>query len=359
MKIRFLLLTVVCLAVSSIGLAQSKTAAVAPEAVVKNLYAAQKSKVGFPFFQAKSRVAVDKFFTKEFADAIWKDTLASQQEIAAIAFDPLYYTQDAEITGLIITRDKGLGGADNAFVTAAFKNHGTAATVRYELLRDADVWKINDIFYSDGESLSSLLRYEQNADARAEFEQITFKGGYMVGANKCKVTPTKGGMYFRVECSGQKFKLYSLEGSETETSYILPDEKSGKQSKFVFKNGAMSGEFVDLTGKKVKVTPIKETAENDSDSEYTTVKGELEVGKTNSLILYVGEETGDYAAYCFANNSQVGKAILAKCKNGGQCEFTGSTEPGECKVPGLEATLSDSGKITKVNSVKAVAGKKN
>ncbi len=33
------------------------------------------------------------------------------------------------------------------------------------------------------------------------------------------------------------------------------------------------------------------------------VDGELQVGKTESVILYVGEESGDCAAYCFANDS--------------------------------------------------------
>jgi hypothetical protein len=90
-----------------------------------------------------------------------------------------------------------------------------------------------------------------------------------------------------------------------------------------------------------------------------TISGELQTGKTESLILYVGAETGDYAAYCFPNNSEAGRAILAACKKGEQCEMVAETDVTiACNVPGLEADLSASGKITKVVSVKSLGRKK-
>ena len=95
-----------------------------------------------------------------------------------------------------------------------------------------------------------------------------------------------------------------------------------------------------------------------ADTEASKIQGELQVGKTESLILYVGMESGDYAAYCFANESEAGRAILAACKDKGQCEVTGTTGSGKCEVPGLEADLSDSGRITKVVSAKPLAGKR-
>ena len=100
--------------------------------------------------------------------------------------------------------------------------------------------------------------------------------------------------------------------------------------------------------------PAANTASTPADdSETTDVEGELEVGKTESVILYVGAETGDYAAYCFTNDSEAGRAIMAVCKDGDQCEVKGTVVDGTCKVPGLEADLSASGKITKVASVKS------
>lgn len=86
------------------------------------------------------------------------------------------------------------------------------------------------------------------------------------------------------------------------------------------------------------------------------VTGELKIGKTESLIFYFGEESGDYAAYCFSNNSDAGKKILAACKNGEQCEVLGGIDYEKpCKVPGLEADLSSYGTFTSVTSAKPSA----
>jgi len=94
-------------------------------------------------------------------------------------------------------------------------------------------------------------------------------------------------------------------------------------------------------------------------SEGDKIQGELQLGKTESVILYVGKETGDYAAYCFTNDSEAGRAILAACKDKEQCEFIGKVDSDSgCKVPGLEADLSASGKILKIESVKTLGRKK-
>ena len=94
------------------------------------------------------------------------------------------------------------------------------------------------------------------------------------------------------------------------------------------------------------------------ESETSNIQGKLGVEKTESYILYVGKETGDYAAYCFTNDSEAGRAILAACKDGDECEVRGTIDDRSCKVPGLEATLSASGKILKVVSVKSLGPKK-
>lgn len=84
-----------------------------------------------------------------------------------------------------------------------------------------------------------------------------------------------------------------------------------------------------------------------------TLAGTLEVGKTDSAIVYVGAETGDVAAYCFSNKSKVGAAILAACKKGAQCEVVGVVDPdAACKIKD-ERQLSASGRITSIKSVKS------
>ena len=90
------------------------------------------------------------------------------------------------------------------------------------------------------------------------------------------------------------------------------------------------------------------------DDDTVSYAGSLQRGKTDSVILYFGEESGDYAAFCFANKSDVGMSILSACKDGQQCEFTGKLTDSKCVVPGLEADLSASGRIVSVKSVKSV-----
>ncbi len=111
-------------------------------------------------------------------------------------------------------------------------------------------------------------------------------------------------------------------------------------------------------GSLLKASLIRRDTENEP--ETSSGSGELQVGKNQSMILYVGEETGDYAAYCFANNSAAGRAILKVCKDGDQCEFTGKVDyvGDACEVPGLEATLSSSGRILTIATVKKVTRKR-
>lgn len=112
---------------------------------------------------------------------------------------------------------------------------------------------------------------------------------------------------------------------------------------------------------QMKVQTVSNTAPSptSSKSEGERIQGELQVGKSESVILYVGKESGDYAGYCFTNDSEGGRAILAACKNKEQCEVIGKVDyESVCKVPGLEADLSSSGKIVKVESVKPVGRNK-
>ncbi|HEX8775255.1 MAG TPA: hypothetical protein VF735_16915 [Pyrinomonadaceae bacterium] len=155
MRIKFVLLTILLLAFSSVGFAR---AASTPDAIVKDLYAAQKASSG-PFFQTKSRALVDKYFTKDFADLIWKDAVDAKGEVGAIGFDPLYNAQDTEITAFKIGKPMyGEGNLDAADVPVTFRNMGKDETVLFRLERNSQkIWKISDIYYpSNPESSSSL-----------------------------------------------------------------------------------------------------------------------------------------------------------------------------------------------------------
>jgi hypothetical protein len=130
-----------------------------PDAIVKDLYAAQKAGSS-PFFQTKSRALVDKYFTKDFADLIWKDAVAAQGEVGAIGFDPLYNAQDTEITAFKIGKPMyGEGNLEVADVPVTFKNMGKDETVLFRLERNSQkIWKVGDIYYPSNPKSSSSLK---------------------------------------------------------------------------------------------------------------------------------------------------------------------------------------------------------
>jgi len=261
-----LFLAAVILGLTTTIFAQSTAKAVEPDAIVRRLYAEQKAGSG-PVFQMKNRSVIDKYFSRDLADLIWKDAVAAKGEVGALGFDPLFGSQDPQITNFVIMEtgwggDEKFGRADLAVVQVTFKNSGKEEMVSFQFRQKKNkVWKVYDILYPDRTMLKAILSGEATA------------------------------------------------------SKPFPD------------------------------------------SENFNGSGELQTGKTQSVILYVGEETGDYAAYCFANNSAAGRAILKVCKDGDQCGFTGKVDyiAGTCEVPGLEATLSSSGTILTIAAVKKLA----
>jgi hypothetical protein len=364
MKIKIVLLSMCVLVLGSINFAQSKTTApVTADQVIRNLYAAQKTEQTNPFVQVKSRAAVDKYFAKDLADMIWK---INRTDSTAWRMDPLYNSQDPQITGLVVGKPNHDDGPDSAYAKAAFKDNGKNESVGFTLQRGPNkVWKISDIDYSDGETLRGILNYQTDAQYMKDYDNDNFfKGNYMVGPVLCLAEKTMNGMFHRVTCDGQDgLKLYGIDGDPTKKETQFVYSKDGKEiDKFVFKDNADDGRFIDASGKEVSVTRVKTPADaTPTNPGSETVNGELILGKTESVILCTGMETGDYAAYCFPNASEAGRAILAKCKKGDQCELSatlGDVGAKRCKVPGLKASLSAEFRITKVASVKSLGRRK-
>ena len=158
MKTKTILLAGLLCVFSSISVAQRVTA---PEVVVRNLYAAQKNRATDPFFQAKSRARLDKFFAKALGDLIWNDavTSARNNEVGQLGADPLYNAQDMKITAFRIKKPMyGEGNLDLVDVPVTFKNFGKEQTILFRLERDKRrAWKITDIFYPDNEDSASSL----------------------------------------------------------------------------------------------------------------------------------------------------------------------------------------------------------
>ena len=91
-------------------------------------------------------------------------------------------------------------------------------------------------------------------------EDGEFNGKYIVGdaAKKITVTPIDGSPEYKVKFDGEaKARSYFADGDEKQTEYSDNDMNGKSRSKFIFKNGASSGIFINEKGKKEKVTRAK------------------------------------------------------------------------------------------------------
>lgn len=255
MKIKIVLLAACLLAFGSINFAQTKkkTAAIAPEQVVKNLYAVKGA--ANPFFQKKSRALVNKYFTGELADLIWKDATTAGDGVGALDFNPFFYAQDDDITNLVIEKADA-----NGVVKVKFKNFGKDEQILYTLVKEnaqSKVWKIESVMYSDAEDLASILQYGMmtEAEMKAADSQNKMDGDYLVGSVKCNFTTNKSGYWARVKCDDQEnFQVVDTESLTFGT--FNPNEK-GRKGHFVLLEDGSIGKFVDASGKELKVSRVK------------------------------------------------------------------------------------------------------
>lgn len=251
MKIKYLFLAALMLTVTSTGFAQTKNNAATADAVVKNLYAAQKKDSTNPFIQTKNRALVDKYFTKEFGDIIWKVAKSD----TGWNFDPLSYAQDTQITDFVV------GKADeNSMVKVKFKNFGKDEEITFSLIKEntaSKVWKIESIVYSDAEDLASLLEYSMLTEAEIkEAEKLNkLDGEYLVGSVKCRITSTRNGYWARVQCDDQE--NFQIVDTETLTFGTFNPNEKGRKGRFVSPEYGVIEKFVDASGKELKVSRIK------------------------------------------------------------------------------------------------------
>lgn len=106
---------------------------------------------------------VDRYFSKDLADMILKDAVAAKGEIGAIDFDPLFGSQDPQVTAFKINKSGWAADAkftteDKASVTVTFKDGGKKKTVIFAFDQGAaKEWKIYDIRYPDNSSLRGIF----------------------------------------------------------------------------------------------------------------------------------------------------------------------------------------------------------
>jgi hypothetical protein len=258
MKTKITLLVLCLLTFVSMVAAQKKKAVaeVTPDQVVKNLYAARKSPKTDPFFQNKSRALLDKYFTKNFADVIWKDATTQGDGVGALNFDPLFYAQDSDITNFVI------GKADGSdVVKVKFKNFGKAEEIKFFLAKEntaSKVWKIDTIMYSDAEDLGSLIEYAMMSEdeMKAAESENKLNGDYMVGTVKCNITSNISGYWARVKCDDQE--NFQVIDTETMTFGTFNPNEKGRKGQFISPEYGVIEKFVDASGKEFKVTKLED-----------------------------------------------------------------------------------------------------
>jgi hypothetical protein len=113
-----------------------------------------------PGLDLSTREALELYFTPSLTDLIDKDSKEAEklQEAPLLNGDPFVDAQDWEIADPVVTIQDS--SADRATATASFKNFGKAMTVRLALQLTPKGWRVDDVFWSEG-NLRSLYKPPQ------------------------------------------------------------------------------------------------------------------------------------------------------------------------------------------------------
>jgi len=156
LKVIIGLLACICAIGSSATRAQStRKGFTTPEALVADLYRAQREKRG-PFFQTRSRALLYKYFEKDLGNLIWNDAVKSKGEVGVIDGDPLYDAQDMKIKHFAIRKARHESGRE--LVDATFENFDEKKTITFIVVKDLGGWRIHDIVYAEGRTLRSEFK---------------------------------------------------------------------------------------------------------------------------------------------------------------------------------------------------------
>lgn len=221
--------------VTAVNAGQSSQTAVAPDAVVADLYKQHDIKKS-PFFQTKDRALVDKYFTRKTADMIWKDAVETKPgEMSSLEADPLYDAQDTDIkkfsVGKATVKDK------IAEVPVSFENFGKKQTLAFTLLQENGEWKIEDIRYPEHGKFTDFFKNnvpdngkKGESKDRADKE---FEGRYQVGDTTCTVKPVKMAFEVRWE-KGSGVEMFFFESRDNDKYIFASRPEKGKANVFAF-----------------------------------------------------------------------------------------------------------------------------
>lgn len=136
-----------------VGFAGAQTT---PQSVVAALYKQHDAEKG-PFIVRNSRPLVDKYFTRQLADLLWKEFTSTSGEVGAIDFDPLYNTQDTvDVKNFSIKR--GVVKGSTGTVTVGFVDADRKQVITFSMKRERGKWRIADIGYPDSDGILKMLK---------------------------------------------------------------------------------------------------------------------------------------------------------------------------------------------------------
>jgi hypothetical protein len=126
-----------------------------PDSVVRELYRVHNNGRG-RVFEAKGKKYIYNFFDQTLADLIWKEiTETPEGEVGNLDFDPLYNAQDTKIANFQI--GKPMVEGDTGTVLVTFRNFGQRMTIKFEMNKGNEGWKIKNVLYGGNSDLVKML----------------------------------------------------------------------------------------------------------------------------------------------------------------------------------------------------------
>lgn len=133
----------------------SATVNESPQALMRELYRVHELGEG-PLLRADADAQRRVFFTDSLAAALDQElNRPNSDEVGNLDFDPFFYAQDFEISGLDFAVAKVSGTSTVAL--AHFSNYGKMVEIAYRVVQDQRGWRIDDIDYGEGVTLRKIL----------------------------------------------------------------------------------------------------------------------------------------------------------------------------------------------------------
>ena len=101
---------------------------------------------------------MDKFFDKQLADLLWQDANTPRDEVGPLNGDPLFNAQDMDIKNFAI--GKAIISNGKAQVKVSFTNFDRKEEIRFDLSLSKSGWKVSDLTYLDGTTLTGILKQD-------------------------------------------------------------------------------------------------------------------------------------------------------------------------------------------------------